>query len=158
VGDLPNEAKALLALANLWDTRGDREQAAGVARQALAVQNRLSDLVDRSIAHLSLAVFLFNPRATAQAARHLLAGLTYALLMGHGPIVKNVLHNLAIDLRHAAASGGQYELPRLAELLARPGFEPLQRTLTERNVALDALQAQIDQHVEGVWRLEEEGS
>ena len=50
----------------------------------------------------------------------------------------------------AAASGESYELPRLAELLARSEFEPLRRTLTEWKVGLDELQVKIDEIVEGV--------
>ena len=48
--------------------------------------------------------------------------------------------------------GERYELPRLAELLARPDFEPLQRTLSEWNVELDALQAAIDEVMERMRR------
>jgi hypothetical protein len=43
-------------------------------------------------------------------------------------------------------------------LLARPEFEPLQRTLTEWNVALDELQAPIDQYVEEVRRMVEKAA
>jgi len=151
VGDLPNEAKALSALADLWNWREDCEQAAGLERQALAVRNRFSDLVSRSISHGNLAVYL-DLVAAEEAARHRLARIAYVLVTGHGPFLAMELYNLAILMRRAAASGGRYELPRLAELLARPEFEPLQRTLAEWNVALDGLQAQVDQHVEEVRR------
>src|SRR5205807_1381501 len=58
VGDLAGEAADLTALADLWDERGDDEQAAGLERRALAVCNRLSDLADRSISHNNLANYL----------------------------------------------------------------------------------------------------
>ncbi|HEX9944388.1 MAG TPA: CHAT domain-containing protein [Thermoanaerobaculia bacterium] len=152
VGDLPMEARALGALADLWDKREDREQAAGLGRQALAVCNRLSDLTDRSISHGNLANYLDRLEAAEDAVRHRLAAIVYDLVMGHGQFLATDLRNLAISMRRAAASGGRYELPRLAELLARPEFEPLQRTLTEWDVALDELQAQVDQCVEEVRR------
>src|SRR5262249_48934491 len=55
VGDLSNEASTLSALADLWDERGEREQAAGLDRQALAVRNRLSDIEGRAVSHGNLA-------------------------------------------------------------------------------------------------------
>ena len=158
VGDLLGVARSLSALAVLWNEREDREQAAGLERQALAVRNRLSDLEDRSASHANLANYLERLGAVEEATRHRLAAIIYELVISHGQHLAIALHNLAISMRDAAASGGRYELPRLAELLARPDFEPLQRTLTERNVALDALQTQVDQYVEEVRRrVEEEG-
>ncbi|HEY2294282.1 MAG TPA: CHAT domain-containing protein [Thermoanaerobaculia bacterium] len=151
-GDLPGEAADLGALAALWDLREDPKQAAGLQRQALAVSNRLSDLANRSISHGNLANYLNRLGAAEEAAQHLLATLAYLLVIGHGQHRATALRNLAIIMRRAAASGERYELPRLAELLARPEFEPLQRTLTEWNVGLDALQAAIDQVVERVRR------
>jgi len=152
VGDLPREARALSALADLWDERGDPEQAAGLERQALAVCNRLSDLADRSISHGNLATYLDRLGTAEEAARHVLAAIAYDFVTGHGQFLATDLRNLAILMRRAAASGERYELPRLAELLARPEFEPLQRTLTEWNVAVDELQAKIDELVEEVRR------
>jgi tetratricopeptide (TPR) repeat protein len=149
-GDLPNEAKALSALAYLWDERDDPEQAAGLARQALAVRNRLSDLADRSISHGNLANYLDRLGAAEEAARHQLAAIVYDLIMNRRQGLQIKLHNLAIYMRRAAGSGERYELPRLAELLARSEFEPLRRTLTEWNVGLDELQAAIDEIVERV--------
>jgi tetratricopeptide (TPR) repeat protein len=157
VGDLQMEARALGALADLWSRRGDREQAAGLARQALAVHNRLSDLADRSISHFNLAKYLNHLGAVEEEARHRLAALIYDLVMGHGQFLATDLRDLAIGMRRAAASEGRYELPRLVELLARPEFEPLQRTLVEWKVGLDELQATIDQRVEQVRRGVEEG-
>ena len=87
-----------------------------------------------------------------------MAAIAYNLVMGHTQGLTRDLRNLAIDMREAAAAGGRYELPRLAELLARPEFEPLRRTLTEWKVALDELQAAIDQHVEEARRRVAEGA
>ena len=157
VGDLPNECKALSALASLWAERGDPEQAAGLERQALAARNRLSDLAARSISHGNLANYIDRLGTAEDAARHRLAAIVYFLVMGHGQYLVIALRGLTINMRRAAASGERYELPRLAELLARSEFEPLQRTLTEWGVGLDELQAKIDELVEGVRRGVEEG-
>ena len=151
-GDLPAESKVLLALAGLWDERGDPEQAVDLQRKALAVCNRHSNLEDRSISHGNLAEILDRLGASEEAARHRLAAIVYHLVMGHGQFLARQVCNLAISMRQAAASGESYELPRLAELLARPEFEPLQRTLTERNVGPDELQAGIDEIIEEVRR------
>lgn len=157
-GDLAMESKALSALADLWDERGDFEQAAGLERQALAVRNRLSDLADRSISHGNLANYLDRLSAAEEASRHLLAGIVYDLITNRQQGLQIKLRNLVGSMHHAAASEKRYELPRLAELLARPEFEPLLRTLTEWNVGLDELQAGIDELVEKVRRwVAEEG-
>jgi tetratricopeptide (TPR) repeat protein len=156
LGDLPDEAKVLSALSSLWVQRGDLEQAAGLGRQALAVRNRLPDLEGRSSSHGNLAIYLEHLGVMEDAARHRLARIAYDLVMGHRHFLAITSRGLAEAIRHAAASGGRYELSRLAELLARPDFEPLQQTLAERNVALDELQAQIDQYVEDVRRGVEE--
>jgi tetratricopeptide (TPR) repeat protein len=140
MGDLGREAATLSALADLWDTRGEREQAAGLARQGLAVRNRLSDLAGRAISHGNLANYLARPGTEEEAARHRLAAIAYFLVIGHAQHLAPTLRSLAIAMRQAAAAGGRYELPRLAELLARPEFEPLRRTLTEWKVPLDELQ------------------
>ena len=65
------------------------------------------------------------------------------------------LPNLALLLQSAEASANLYGLPQLVELLARPEFEPLQRTLAERDLALDKLQAQVNQVVEVARRMVE---
>lgn len=157
-GDLWAEGSALSALADLWGKRGDPEQAAGLERQALTICNRLSDLVNRSISHGNLANYLDHLGAAEEAARHLLARLAYDLVTGHGQLLATALLNLAGSMSSAEVSGERYKLPRLAELLARPEFEPLQRTLTEWGVGLDELQAEIDEVVEGVRRGVEEGA
>lgn len=102
--------------------------------------------------HGNLANYLDQMEALEEAARHRLTAIVYNLVMGQQQNFANNLHNLAIPMREVAASGGRYELPRLAELLTRPEFEPLQRTLMGRGVALDVLQAEIDQQVEAVRR------
>jgi tetratricopeptide (TPR) repeat protein len=152
VGDLLAEATTLSALAEIWAEREDRVHAAGLERQALSVLNRLSDLAGRSDSHFNLANYFDRLGTAGEAVRHRLAALAYDLIMGRRQGLAIVLHNLAILMRSAEALGRQYNLPRLAELLARPEFEPLQRTLTEWNVALDELQAEIDELVEEVRR------
>ena len=151
-GDLPSESKAISALADLWAEREDPKQAAGLERQALAVRNRLSDLAGRTISHGNLANYLDREGAAKEAALHRLAAIAYELVIGLGYDLKRDLRNLAFYMRRATALGERYDLPRLAELLALPEFEPLHRTLTEWNVGLDELQAAIDERVEEVRR------
>jgi len=45
-----------------------------------------------------------------------------------------LLGNLGIHIRRAAQSGEQYALPRLADLLAHPEFEAVQRFVAEAGV------------------------
>jgi hypothetical protein len=63
VGDLPEEARTLSALAALWGSREDCELAASLERNALAARSRLSDLGDRSISHNNLANYLDRLRS-----------------------------------------------------------------------------------------------
>ena len=53
-------------------------------------------------------------------------------------------------MRRAAAGGERYELPRLADLLARPEFEVLRETLADRGVDHGELQGEIDRLVDQV--------
>ncbi len=61
-----------------------------------------------------------------------------------------MLGNLGIDIRRAADAGGRYELPRLADVLGRPEFSALKDVVDRVDGGVDALQAVVDQHVEGV--------
>ncbi|MCX4239723.1 CHAT domain-containing protein [Paraliomyxa miuraensis] len=143
-GDATNENKALSALANLWKERGDLRQAADLERHALAVCNRLPDPADRAISHENLANYL-DGMGQADAPAHRLAALAYRLVSGQHERIPTTLHNLAVAKRRATTAGRTYDLPRLADTLARPAFEALHRFLTTREVDLPALQAAIDQ-------------
>ena len=138
----------LSALADVWDERGDTAQAADLQRQALAVCNRLPDPSDRAISHNNLAKYLEKLGRTDQWPQHDLAAVVYWLCAGHGEHVRTWLRNLAIRIRRAAAAGGRYELPRLADLLAQAAFAPLANWLAANQIDLDQLQARIDQLVE----------
>jgi hypothetical protein len=148
--DLPRRAMALSALADVWDKLGDPAQAAALERRALALHNRLSDPVNRSISHQNLSNYLDRTADPQGSARHDLAALVYRLVTGHGELLKTWRRNFAIRTRRAAAAGGRYELPRLADFLALPELDPLQRFLAEREVDPASLQAEIDALVEEV--------
>jgi tetratricopeptide (TPR) repeat protein len=148
--DLTSQAKTLSALADLWDKRGDRGQAAALERQALAVENRLPDLAGRSISHGNLSSYLDPLGEGPEAARHLLAAIVYDVVIDHRQFLKTDLNNLAIHMRRAAAGGRRYELPRLADLLARPELEALRQVLVDRGVDAGELQGSIDQLVDQV--------
>ena len=79
------------------------------------------------------------------AARHLLAALAYDVVIGHRQYLALWFGNLSIHIRRAAVAGGRYEPPRLADLLARPEFDPRRQFLTERGVDPAELQAALDQ-------------
>ena len=59
VGNLTEQARILLALANVWDERGDVLRAIELARQGLAIYERLPNLEERAISHGNLYNSLF---------------------------------------------------------------------------------------------------
>jgi tetratricopeptide (TPR) repeat protein len=150
VDDLYGQAKALSALASIWKERGDVEQAIALERQALSIRNRLPDPSERAISHHNLANYFDKAGRAEDMARHTLVAGVYFLVSTRRDHLATWLNNLKIDIRHAARSGGRYELPRLAGLLARPGFEALGRFLAQFGVDVPQLQAQLDELVEGV--------
>ena len=150
VGDLANEAKALSALASLWNMRGDHSQAVALERQALAASNRFPDLEGRSISYGNLANYLEQVGTQEEPARYRLAAITYCILTQHHESLFVELNNFAIAVRSAATAGERYELPRLAALLERPDFAALRQALADRGVDIGELQATIDQFVEHV--------
>ena len=132
VDDLTSQAKALSALADLWDERGDVEQAISLARQALSVTNRLPDPADRAISHNNLGNYFDDSgRIEDGAAHHMAAGI-YDLVSGHHD--PNWLNNLKIqnppsgpgrrDLRPAPDRGPDRP-PRIPA--PRPVFNPARR-------------------------------
>lgn len=149
VNDHTYQAKTLGALADVWDKRGDTGQAVAVQRQALTVHNGLPDPEDRANSHHNLAIYLKKADQIEEPARQLLAAIVYRVVTGYQTSLMLSLHNLAIRIRQAARSGqAPYELPRLSELLAGPGFDALARFLTQRGVDRDELQAAIEGLVE----------
>ncbi|MFO1429069.1 MAG: CHAT domain-containing protein [Candidatus Competibacteraceae bacterium] len=151
--DLTHQSKVLSALADLWDRRGDLDQALALQRQALAVCNRLSNPVDRAISHNNLSTYLDRANRLVDMARHQLAAFVYLIVVGHHEYLKDYsLCNLASDMHRAAQTGQRYELPPLAELLALPEFDALRQFLVQREVDLADLQAVIDEQVEAVRR------
>lgn len=148
--DSPREARVLSALADLWRRRGDLVQAERIARQSLAAFNRLPDLLDRSISHGNLSNYLDQSEATREGARHLLAAIVYGVVMNNQEELSRHLKCLDIDVRRAADAGGRYELPRLADVLGRPEFSALKDVVDRVDGGADALQAVVDQLVEGV--------
>jgi tetratricopeptide (TPR) repeat protein len=142
--DHQREARVLGALADVWDRCGDVGQATALTRQALAVCNRFPDPTDRRISHSNLANYLAKGGQWEESARHELAGLVYTLLVDRGTLVV-ALRNIAIHTRDAAAAGARYELPTVADLVARPEFDALRQFLDMVGAAPDALQQVVDQ-------------
>ena len=138
------QANVLSSLAQVWDERGDLAQAIGLERQALALRNKLPNPSDRAISHESLSIYFDNAGQQEAGTQHLLAAITYYLVIGSGGI-QNALRNLGFRMRRAAAAGQRYDLPRLAALLALPEFSALGQFLAQYSVDVAALQAQVDQ-------------
>lgn len=138
-------------LADLISEQGDFSQAITQARRALGIREQQPDPEARATSHSNLASYLERsgtPAALAEAPHHQLAGLIYFLLSGFHQHVQTVMGNYAVYFRHAHAAGTEPEIPRLTELLANPAFAALEQWLRQRQVPLDALQAQIDQVLE----------
>ena len=119
-------------------------------RKALVSLDRalLMETPNWAIVAKNLANYLEKLGRTDQWPQHDLAAVVYMLCASHGEHVRIWLRNLAIRIRRAAAAGGRYELPRLADLLAQPAFAPLATWLAANQIDLDQLQARIDQLVE----------
>ncbi len=139
--DVTRQARALSALADLWDERGDIALAVALERQALAVRDRLPDLADRSISHGNLSIYLERAGEAAESARHLLARLCYNLISGHQQHLSIALGSLHSRLRR---SSGDYELPRVAALLERPEFGALRQALADFGTDSEQLQTAVD--------------
>ncbi|ETX04231.1 MAG: hypothetical protein ETSY2_29940 [Candidatus Entotheonella gemina] len=147
-GELTSQATALSALADVWNQRGDTNQAIALDRQALSVLNRLPTPSERASSHGNLSNCLYTAVQPEESARHRLAQLVYRLILNHREGLSHSMHNLGIHIRHAAQTGEHYSLPSLAELLALPAFEALNRFVAQANVDVPQLQEAIDQLVE----------
>jgi hypothetical protein len=140
------EARALSALAEVWNALGDPGQALALAGQALTLRERLPAPAERAASHNNLANYLHTKGFPDDARAHQLAALAYIVVTGLDPRI--YLRNLALRSREAAARGERFALPRLALLLATPAFAALRTFLQERDTDLSGLEARIDGLVE----------
>jgi len=151
--DPARKARTLGSLAGLFAGQGDLAQAINQQRRALALFERLSDPADRAKSHHNLSSYLDRrgiPADLAEAPRHQLADLIYCLAAGLGQDLQTSLGNYGVLFRRARDAGTGLAVPRLADLLADPAFDPLARWLTQRQVDPAELQAAIDQILEQV--------
>lgn len=135
------------ALADLFAKQGDVTQAIAQERRALVLCEQLPDPSDRAISHNNLAIYLERsgtPAALSESPRHQLAALVYLLVAGLGQDMQNSLHNYGVRFRRAHEAGTPFVVPRVAELLADPAFDPLDQWLRQRQVNVDELQAAAD--------------
>ena len=148
--DPARRARTLSSLANLFSRQGDWAQATAQERRALALREQLPDPADRAISHNNLSNYLKRPgtpQALAEAPRHQLAALVYRLVAGLDQHLQTSLRNYAIYFLQAQSTGTAITVPRLANLLADPAFDPLERWLRQRGVNLTELQAPIDDFI-----------
>ncbi|MFH1033397.1 MAG: tetratricopeptide repeat protein, partial [Pseudomonadota bacterium] len=149
--DPGNTAHVLSSLASLFAAQGDFPQAVNQERRALAIREQLPDPEGRAILHHNLAIYLEksgDTQASVEASQHQLAGLVYHVKAGLGQHLRGSLGSYAIDFRRAWEAGREPAIPRVAELLAAPGFRPREEWLRQRRVDLDELQAAVDQMIE----------
>jgi tetratricopeptide (TPR) repeat protein len=142
VGDVTREARALSALADVWNALGAPRQALALERQALALYEHLPNPWDRAVSHNNLALYLHTTGSPDEARTHQLAALVYRLVTGLD--LRDNLRTLAIRIRESASRGEVFAFPPLATLLAAPAFAPLRTFLHQRNADLPALQARLD--------------
>ena len=139
-------ATALGSLAGLFDYQNDVAQAIIQERRALALFEVLPDPRDRAISHNNLAWYLDRSgvlSALAEAPRHQLSALIYRHLAGLGQNLQTSLGNYMLALRNAYDAGTELSVPRVAELLANPAFQPLADRLHGRQIDVEALQAEV---------------
>ncbi len=144
-------AATLSSLANLFGEQGDLQSAIETERRALAFREQLLDPGERAASHNNLATYLNrsgNPADRAEVARHQFAALVYSLPTGLGQHLQTMRQSYAIVFRRAHAEGTEPVVPRIAELLADPAFEPLEAWLRKRGVDREELQARVDQFLE----------
>ena len=146
-------AKTFISLAKLFSKQGDVAQSITQQRRALALCEQLPDPSDRAISHNNLAIYLElhgTQDALAEAPRHRLADLIYLLVADLKKDIRDSQRNYAFDFRRAHDAGIELPVPRVAELLAAPAFDPLERWLRLRQVDVAELQATVDQVLEQV--------
>ena len=146
-GNPAMQAKARSSLANVFHRQGDPAQAMAQQRRALALRDQLPDPADRALSHNNLALYLEasgTTAALAEAPGHLLADLAYCLAAGLGQSLQTSFRNYVNVFRRARAAGTGPDIPRLAALLADPGFAALAPWLRQRRIDPAALQADID--------------
>jgi hypothetical protein len=153
--DPAGRATVLSSLASLFNHQGDAAEAIRQEHRALALREQLPDPRARALSHHNLANYLNRtgaPAGLAESARHRLADLAYCLAAGLGQDLQTSLRNYAVDFRRARAADTALLVPRLADLLADPAFEPLDSWLRQWQVDLAELQAEVDEALEAARR------
>ena len=143
LGEKPQQAKALSALALVRAMRRDLSEAARLERQALALHEQGEDILARAGSHHMLSTFLDHQGALQEAGAHQLASLVYQLSTSQERLDANVGF-IAHCIRRGVAEGRPWRLPRLQDLLDDPGFQPLVGFLEERGAGAPEAQAAVD--------------
>ena len=138
--DLTQQSRILLALATIWNERGDTAHAIELERQSLAICERLHDPNDRAISHGNLANYLRRAEQYEASAQHRLAAIIYFMLIGNKPELERQVNNLAIDKKQ----NPDYTLPRIDTLLALPEFASVKAFVEQWGVDVGELQGVVD--------------
>jgi hypothetical protein len=144
VRDTRGEASALSALADVAAETGDAIEAIALEREALAVRERFAGAGERALSHGRLASLLHRGGQPAEAVEHGLAAAAYQIAAGMTP---------RAELRELLARAAALSpLPRLSDVLDRPALAALRRTLGERGLSSEGVQASIDELLSGAPR------
>lgn len=143
--DLTMQARTLSALADVWHQRGNPVQAIALARQALALGERLDAPQDRATSHGNLANYLAKTGDYPGCAAHRLAEIIYCYATGHRQDLQTALSNHTIRTKLAAEAGADYRLPLLQDLVRQPEFAALAGFIQAKGLALADLQAVINE-------------
>ena len=144
-------SKVLSSLASLFNQQGDYAQAIAQERRALALHEQFPDPVARAISQNNLGDYLRSHQTSvdlAEAPKRDLAALSYNLVAEVGVGLQISINNYGAEFQRAHATGTELIVPRVAQLLADPAFEPLAQWLRERQVDVDELQSAVDQFLE----------
>lgn len=148
----PNFApKVLGSLAILYARQEDWRQAVTLLRRVLTMCEAVFSPELLATTHSNLASYLQRletSASSAEASRHQLAALVYALIAQLNRMQRSMVNGYFTTFVRARRSGKPVEVPRLSDLLNDPAFDLLSRWLKHSRIDAVELQDAVD-HVIG---------